>query len=71
VYSATLQSPNTWSERAPEKYVEKIIDQFNFSHDDLHPDFIFIVSSIKYWIVPIPDQLFRGVAVAAYDFLYL
>ena len=39
VYSAALQSPNTWSEKASQKYVEKIIDHFNFSYFDLNPDY--------------------------------
>ncbi len=39
VFSATLQSPRTWSESAPEEYVEKLLDNFNFSISDLNPKY--------------------------------
>jgi PhzF family phenazine biosynthesis protein len=39
VFSASLQSPNTWSKIAPQEYVEKLLDNFNFSISDLNPKY--------------------------------
>ena len=39
VFTTTLQSPKTWSEAAPQAYVENILATFNLSTDDLDTDF--------------------------------
>ena len=38
-FSATLQSPETWSEDAPPEYVEKILAAFHLESHDLDPAF--------------------------------
>ena len=38
-FSATLHSPNTHSEDAPKKYMDKILAAFTLKRDDLNPNF--------------------------------
>jgi len=38
-FSATLHSPNTYSEDAPKEYVDKILAAFTLKLDDLNPNF--------------------------------
>jgi len=39
VFRSTLQSPATWSKIAPEDYVQRLLEHFNFSLDDIDPQF--------------------------------
>lgn len=39
VFRSTLQSPNTWSKSAPEEYVRRLLDHFNFSLNDIDKQF--------------------------------
>lgn len=39
VFRSTLQSPDTWSESAPEEYVRSLLAHFNFSLDDIDQQF--------------------------------
>jgi len=36
---STLQSPDTWSKSAPDEYVRRLLDHFNFSQDDIDSRF--------------------------------
>lgn len=38
-HRVTLKSPNTWSKPAPTEFVEKVLTEFNFSFDDLDPNY--------------------------------
>ena len=38
-FSATLQSPETYSEEAPKEFVDKVLVQFHWTYDDLDPAF--------------------------------
>ncbi|MFN8411005.1 MAG: PhzF family phenazine biosynthesis protein [Anaerolineales bacterium] len=38
-FSATLQSPETWSENAPSECVEKVLSAFNLGREQLNPEF--------------------------------
>ncbi len=38
-FSATLTSPATWSQPAPSTFVDRLLDQFNFSTSDLDPEY--------------------------------
>jgi len=38
-FSATLQSPETFSEDAPKEFVDKVLTGFNLTYDDLDPTF--------------------------------
>lgn len=53
VFSAALQSPNTWSEIAPQEYVEKLLENFNFSISDLNSTYpvSFAFAGAKHLIV--------------------
>jgi PhzF family phenazine biosynthesis protein len=39
VFRSTLQSPDTWSKIAPEEYVRKLLEHFNFLMDDIDKQF--------------------------------
>lgn len=39
IFTTTLQSPKTWSTVAPQAYVQKIINEFNLSVDDLDANY--------------------------------
>ena len=58
VFSAALQSPNTWSEIAPQEYVEKLLDNFNFSISDLNPKYpvSFAFAGAKHLIVVLSEH---------------
>lgn len=38
-FYVTLQSPETWSENAPQAYVEKMLESFNLTVNDLDPEY--------------------------------
>ena len=58
VFSAALQSPNTWSENAPKEYVEKLLDNFNFSSSELNPKYpvSFAFAGAKHLIVVLSEH---------------
>jgi PhzF family phenazine biosynthesis protein len=58
VFSAALQSPNTWSEIAPQEYVEKLLDNFNFSISDLNSTYpvSFAFAGAKHLIVVLSEH---------------
>jgi PhzF family phenazine biosynthesis protein len=58
VYTATLQSPETWSKDAPKIYVDKILAAFNLERDNLDPEFPirFAFAGIKHLIVAVKDR---------------
>ncbi len=58
VFSAALQSPNTWSEIAPQEYVEKLLENFNFSISDLNSKYpvSFAFAGAKHLIVVLSEH---------------
>ncbi len=58
VFTATLQSPETWSKDAPEIYVDKILAAFNFGRDSLDPEFPvrFAFAGAKHLILTVKDR---------------
>ena len=58
VFSAALQSPNTWSEIAPQEYVEKLLENFNFSISDLNSTYpvSFAFAGAKHLIVVLSEH---------------
>jgi len=68
VFSATLQSPETWSESAPQAYVAKLLDNFNFSISDLNPDYpvSFAFAGAKHLIVVLTEH--KKLAEMSYAF---
>jgi PhzF family phenazine biosynthesis protein len=57
-FTATLRSPNTNSEDAPQEYVDKILDSFNLTVDDLNPEFPlrFANAGAKHLILVLKDR---------------
>ena len=45
VFRSTLQSPDTRSKSAPEDYVQRLLEHFNFSMDDIDPQFPIRIAS--------------------------
>ena len=68
VFSATLQSPNTWSEIAPQEYVENLLNKFNFSVSDLNPTYptSFSFAGAKHLIVVLNEH--KKLAEMSYEF---
>ena len=58
VFSAALQSPNTWSEIAPQEYVQKLLENFNFSISDLNSTYpvSFAFAGAKHLIVVLSEH---------------
>jgi PhzF family phenazine biosynthesis protein len=58
VFTATLQSPETWSKAAPRIYVDKVLAAFNLGKDSLDPDFPirFAFAGAKHLIVAVKDR---------------
>ena len=58
IFSVTLQSPETWSENAPQAYVESILENFNLSLDDLKPEYPvrFAFAGAKHLILVLNDR---------------
>lgn len=67
-FSATLQSPGTSSEDAPEEYVDKILEAFSLKHDDLNPKFPvrFASGGAKHLILILKDR--KTLADMKYEF---
>ena len=58
IFTATLQSPETWSRDAPEEYVDKILAAFNLEKDSLDPEFptCFAFAGAKHLILAVKDR---------------
>ncbi len=58
VFTATLQSPETWSKDAPKAYVDKVLAAFNFGNDSLDPEFPvrFAFAGAKHLILVVKDR---------------
>jgi PhzF family phenazine biosynthesis protein len=58
VFTTTLQSPPTWSAAAPQEFVAEVLDQFNFSGQDLDPRFpvSFAFAGAKHLAVILQDR---------------
>ncbi len=57
-YSAALQSPGTWSDAAPQEYVEEILNQFRLTTTKIDPDFPirFAFAGAKHLIIVLKDR---------------
>ena len=57
-FTATLQSPETWSKDAPKEYVDKVFAAFNLGRDSLDPAFParFAFAGIKHLILAVKDH---------------
>jgi len=68
IFIATLQSPETWSEAAPQEYVKTILNEFNLSIDDLHTNYPvhFAFAGAKHLIVVLKDR--KKLADMSYHF---
>jgi PhzF family phenazine biosynthesis protein len=68
VYMATLQSPETWSEPAPQEYVDKILKEFGLSVEDLDANYPVRIAfaGIKHLILVLKDR--RKLAEMSYHF---
>ena len=67
-FMATLQSPNTWSESAPQEYVNRILKEFNLSIEDLDANYPvrFAFAGGKYLIIVLKDR--KKLAEMSYHF---
>ncbi len=57
-FTATLQSPETWSDNAPAEYVNKVLAAFHLERDSLNPDFPvrFAFAGAKHLILTVKDH---------------
>jgi PhzF family phenazine biosynthesis protein len=64
----TLKSPETWSETAPQDYVEKILNEFNWTMDDLDTNYPvrFAFAGAKHLIMVLKDR--KKLAEMSYNF---
>jgi PhzF family phenazine biosynthesis protein len=69
VFRSTLQSPDTWSKSAPEEYVRRLLDQFNFSMDDIDKRFPVRIASAgaRHLIVVLREHAKLAKMVYAYE----
>jgi PhzF family phenazine biosynthesis protein len=67
-FIATLRSPETWSEAAPQEYVNKILTEFNWSSADLDANFPvrFAFAGAKHLILALKDR--KKLAEMSYQF---
>ena len=67
-FTATLQSPETWSEAAPQEYVKKILNEFNLSIDNLDANYPvrFAFAGAKHLIIVLKDR--KKLAEMSYHF---
>jgi len=65
---AALQSPETWSEPAPQEYVDKVLREFDWSIEDLDPNYPvrFAFAGVKHLIMFLKDR--RKLAEMSYRF---
>jgi len=68
IFTATLQSPATWSKTAPQAYVKKILTEFNYSFDDLNADYPirFASAGAKHLILVLKNR--KNLADMSYQF---
>ena len=68
IFTATLQSPDTWSKDAPREYVDKVLAAFNWSRDNLNPEFPvrFAFAGVKHLILVVKDR--KTLANMSYQF---
>lgn len=68
IFTATLQSPETWSENAPREYVDKVLAAFNLEKDSLDPEFPirFAFAGAKHLIFAVKDR--KTLADMSYPF---
>ena len=68
IFTATLQSPETWSENAPKLYVDKILAAFNLQKENLDPEFPvrFAFAGAKHLILAVKDR--KTLADMSYQF---
>jgi PhzF family phenazine biosynthesis protein len=57
-FSATLQSPKTYSEDVPKEYVDRVLAGFNWTYDDLDPEFPirFAFGGVRHLILFLRDR---------------
>jgi PhzF family phenazine biosynthesis protein len=67
-FTATLQSPETWSEIAPQDYVQKILNEFEWSPEDLDANYPvrFAFAGAKHLILVLKDR--QKLAEMSYPF---
>ena len=67
-YAAALHSPGTWSKAAPHEYIEKIIEQFQFTAAHIEPNFPvrFAFAGAKHLIIVLKDR--KTLAEMTYHF---
>lgn len=67
-FTATLQSPETWSKEAPGDYVDKVLAAFNLNQDDLDSQFPvrFAFAGAKHLIIAVKDR--KTLANMSYQF---
>ena len=67
-FTATLQSPETWSKEAAGDYVDKVLAAFNLNKDDLDPQFPvrFAFAGAKHLIIAVKDR--KMLADMSYQF---
>ncbi len=68
IFTATLQSPETWSEDALREYVDKILSAFNLEKDNLNAEFPirFAFAGAKHLIFAVKDR--KTLADMSYQF---
>jgi PhzF family phenazine biosynthesis protein len=68
IFTATLQSPETWSENALKLYVAKVLAAFNLENDSLDPEFPtrFAFAGAKHLILAVKDR--KTLADMSYQF---
>jgi PhzF family phenazine biosynthesis protein len=67
-FSATLQSPQTFTEDAPKEFVDKVLAEFHLSYDDLEPAFPirFAFGGVKHLVLFVKSR--RLLAEMKYEF---
>lgn len=67
-FTATLQSPETWSKDAPQDYVDKVLAAFNLLKKDLNPELPirFAFAGAKHLIIVVKDR--KALADMSYQF---
>lgn len=57
-FTATLQSPETWSSEAPREYVDKVLAGFNLKKDQLDPEFPIRLAfaGVKHLVLAVKDR---------------
>ncbi len=68
IFTATLQSPETWSENAPREYVDKVLAAFNLNKENLDPEFPvrFAFAGAKHLILAVKER--QTLADMSYSF---